>query len=324
MGVGALAPISKPVSGDPTSAALPALVVVHGAMSTTGPVRQRNEDHIGWGRLGAPASDVIIGSQGDVAPIPLIGLADAAIDTWWPLGSTASEPNGAGMAFVVADGLGGYGGGDVASWLAARELLQRLGQRSDPGERVSSALRGGFNAANQRVFDAALSGEGARRMQTTLSALVLISGEAHIGHVGDTRIYRLRGDMLDLLTTDHSQVMEMLRMRLIRAEQAADHPARHALTRSLGSELTVRTDIRVEPLSDGDTFLLCSDGLWSKVETGEIREALHADVQGACEELVTLAIGRGGDDNASAIVVRVEQAGVAAERPRGWRRFLPS
>ena len=297
---------------------------MHGAMSTTGPVRQRNEDHLGWGSLGAPASGVIIGSLAEVAPIPLIGLADAAIETWGPLVERASEANGAGMAFVVADGLGGYGGGDVASWMATRALLNRLGEWRDPGDRVSSVLRGGFNAANQRVFDAALSGEGARRMQTTLSALVLVSGEAHIGHVGDSRIYRLRGDMLELLTTDHSQVMEMLRMRLIRPEQAADHPARHALTRSLGSEITVRTDIRVDPLADGDTFLICTDGLWSKVETGEIREALHADVRGACEELVALSIRRGGDDNASAIVVHVERAGVVAERPRGWRRFLPA
>jgi PPM family protein phosphatase len=316
--------IGGSATSDETSAGSPALVVVHGAMSTTGPVRERNEDHLGWGRIGSPQSSVVVGSLTDVVAERLMSDVEGAVDAWGPLGSAGDAADASGFVFVVADGLGGYGGGDVASRLAIGELLDRVTATSDGAFRGATLLRAGFNAANQRVFDAALSGQGTRRMQTTLTALVLVAGEAHIGHVGDSRIYRSRGDMLDLLTIDHTQVMEMLRMRLLNADQAADHPARHALTRSVGAEITVRTDVRVESLVDGDRFLLCSDGLWSKVDSSEIQEALRADVAAGCERLVRLAIDRGGEDNATAVTVRVERAGTAADRPRGWRRFLPS
>ena len=312
------------MADEPTSAADAALVVVHSAMSTTGPLRDRNEDHLGWGRVGDTDSGIVVGSLTAMRPVGLIGAAEGAVDVWGPVSGTNAEVAGSGMVFVVADGLGGHGGGDVASHLAIGQLLERFGDVKESGSGGASLLRAGFNAANQRVFDAAVAGEGARRMQTTLTALVILSGEAHIGHVGDSRIYRSRGDMLELLTTDHTQVMEMIRMRLIRADQAADHPARHALTRSLGADITVRTDVRMEPLADGDTFLVCSDGLWSKVDAGEIREALREDPKVACERLVVMAIARGGEDNATAVVVRVERAGMVSDRPRGWRRFLPS
>lgn len=311
-------------AGDPTSVAETALVIAHGAMSTTGPVRERNEDHLGWGRLASPASAVVVGSRTDLAPVSFLSDLDGPVDAWGPVTGRTTESPESGVVFVVADGLGGYGGGDVASRLAVGELLERFGAAADAGARRASLVRAAFTAANQRVFDAALSGEGARRMQTTLTALLLVPGEAHIGHVGDSRIYRARGDILDLLTTDHTQVMEMLRMRLIRPDQAADHPARHALTRSLGADIAVRADVRAESLADGDTFLLCSDGLWSKVDAREIQEALGGDLRTACERLVHLSVERGGEDNASAVAVRVERAGSPADRPRGWRRFLPA
>ena len=160
-------------------------------------------------------------------------------------------------------------------------------------------------------------------MQTTMSALLLGPGEAHIGHVGDSRAYRLRGGEVEILTTDHTQVMEMLRMRIISPEQAAEHPARHALTRSLGNDLLTRTDVRKEALADGDAFLLCSDGMWGKLELAEIKDALNAgDLQAACDGLTDLAWERGGEDNISGLLVRVLKAGEAPPRPAGWRRFF--
>ena len=162
-------------------------------------------------------------------------------------------------------------------------------------------------------------------MQTTLTTLLFSPGEVHVAHVGDCRAYRLRSDALELLTTDHTQVMEMLRMKLISPEQAADHPARYALTRSLGAELIVRTDIGRETLVDGDVYLLlCSDGLWSKVDANEIAAALRGDVLSACERLVELAVERGGEDNSSALALRVHVAGRPPEVAAGWRRFFRS
>lgn len=295
-------------------------------MSTTGPVRARNEDHLGWGTVGfSNGRAMLVGSRGEVESAPLfVALDNVRPDAWGPVGSLSDDVPGRGLVFSVADGLGAYGGGDVASEIAVRELLDHLAAHAGRGPRTASLLRDGFIAANQRVFDAALSGQGTRKMQTTLTALVIEPGEVHIGHVGDSRLYRLRGDTLELLTVDHTQVMEMLRMRLISPDQANDHPARYALNRSLGAELNFRTDIRKEELRDADAFLLCSDGLWSKVEAGEIADALQGDLEAGCRMLIGLAVDRGGDDNAATLAIRVRSAGTAAEHPRGFLRLFRS
>ena len=252
-------------------------------------MRPHNEDFLGWGRIAAPGA-------------PQEGAA-------------------AGLVFVIADGLGAYGGGDVASRTAVETLLAHAagGRESRP----TQLLRSGFEQANMRVFDAALDGQGTRKMQTTMLALALSPGEAHIGHVGDCRIYRWRGASVDVLSTDHTQAMEMLRMRIITPEQATDHPARHVLTRSLGAELIARVDIRKDSLEAGDCFLMCSDGLWGKLTIAEIRDALQAaDHAEALATLVGLSVERGGEDNASGLMLRVVETPEAPARPQGWRRFF--
>lgn len=295
------------------------LRIEHAGLTTTGPVRERNEDHLGWGRIGSREEATIVGGRTtDAAPQ---GLGQTM---WGPPGDVQDGSPGAGLLFAVADGLGAYGGGDIASGLAISELLERAAGAAPDEVRHASLLRDASSAANQRVFDAALSGLGTRKMQTTLTALILSPGELHIGHVGDCRAYRLRGDLLELLTTDHTQVMEMLRLKLISPEQATDHPARNALTRSLGSELIVRTDIGRETTADGDRYLLCSDGLWSKVDAGEIASALRSGVASACRMLVDLAVKRGGEDNASALAIAVHRAGLRPPSEPAWRRFFRS
>ena len=159
-------------------------------------------------------------------------------------------------------------------------------------------------------------------MQSTLSTLVITPGEAHLGHVGDSRVYRRRAGELELLTTDHSQVMELLRMHIITPEQAIDHPARYALTRSVGGDITVRTEVRNERVEQDDCFLLCSDGLWSNVTSSDIAGALDMDAAAACRKLVDLALEHGGDDNATAMVIHVREAGQRLETPQGWRRLF--
>ncbi|HEV1998855.1 MAG TPA: protein phosphatase 2C domain-containing protein [Candidatus Dormibacteraeota bacterium] len=266
-------------------------MVDHTSQSETGPVRPHNEDHLGWGHIAVPAG--------------------------------ASEKAGAGLVFAVADGLGAYGGGDVASELAVTTLLRHAETSGGADVRPTQLLRAAFEKANMTVFHAALEGQGTRRMQTTMLALVLSPGEVHMGHVGDCRAYRLRGDGIEVLSTDHTQAMDMLRMRLITPEQASDHPARHALTRSLGAELIARVDLRKETLQPGDSFLLCSDGLWGKLALAEIRDALAAtQLDDSLARLIDLAVQRGGEDNASGIALRVVETPEAPARPQGWRRFF--
>jgi len=279
-----------------------ALVVEYAGLSVIGHVREHNEDRLGW--------VVLDGEPPFITPAEEHTIAE----------STASS--GVGFVFAIADGLGGYGGGDVAAGMAVDASLTQAQRALAGGGRVTGTLRDAFNRANGAILDAALGGRGGSKMQSTLSALVITPGEAHLGHVGDSRVYRRRAGELELLTTDHSQVMELLRMHIISPEQAIDHPARYALTRSVGNDITVRTDIRNESLDAEDAFLLCSDGLWSNVTSSEISKAMDRSPAEACRGLVDLALGRGGDDNATAMAIHVRASGQRPETQLGWRRLF--
>jgi protein phosphatase len=278
------------------------LEVEYAGLSVNGCVRDHNEDRFGWIALD--------GGSPFVTP-----AAEASVEE-------SQAGSIAGLVFAVADGLGGYGGGEVASGLAVESSLTHVQKKHAAGSRVPSSVRDAFNLANQTILDAAHSGQGGRKMQSTLSTLVFTPGEAHLGHVGDSRIYRRRDGELDLLTNDHSQVMELLRLHIITPEQAVDHPARYALTRSVGGDIMVRIDVRTEALLEGDGFLLCSDGLWSNVTSSEIAAAMAESPAAACKRLVDLALERGGDDNATALAIRVCVAGERPEARQGWRRLF--
>jgi protein phosphatase len=279
-----------------------ALAVEYAGLTVIGHVREHNEDRLGWVAIDGEAPYVTPAEEHNLA---------ASVAT-----------SGLGLVFAVADGLGGYGGGEVASGMAVESSLGQAQRSLAAGGRVPGILRDAFNRANQAILDAAISGHGGRKMQSTLSTLVMTPGEAHLGHVGDSRVYRRRAGELELLTTDHSQVMELLRMHIITPEQAITHPARYALTRSVGGDITVRTDVRNERLEPDDTFLLCSDGLWSNVTSSEIAAALVQPPAETCRALVNLALERGGEDNATAMVVRVREAGQRPDAPQGWRRLF--
>ncbi|MGZ6272839.1 MAG: PP2C family protein-serine/threonine phosphatase [Candidatus Limnocylindrales bacterium] len=278
------------------------LAVECAGLTVIGHVREHNEDRLGW--------VAIDGEPPYVTPAAETGIPGTSVSS------------GLGLVFAVADGLGGYGGGEVASGMAVDAILGHTQRILAGGGRVAGTLRDAFNRANHAILDAAISGQGGRKMQSTLSALVFTPGEAHLGHVGDSRVYRRRDGDLELLTSDHSQVMELLRLHIITPEEAIEHPARYALTRSVGGDITVRVDVRSERLETDDIFLLCSDGLWSNVTSSEIAEALSEPPADACRRLVDLALERGGDDNATAMAIRVREAGQRPETPQGWRRLF--
>jgi protein phosphatase len=218
--------------------------------------------------------------------------------------------------FVVADGMGGHAAGEVASRIAVETVLQTWVGGSVT--RPSQALRTAARAANTAVFAASMDRER-RGMGTTLVSLALVAGEAFIANVGDSRAYHVRRGVCSQLTTDHSRVGEMLRMRLITPEQAAHHPARSQLTRSLGGEPAVQVDLVHKELAVGDVFVLCSDGLWDLVSRRDIAEATEAVPDEAAEALIDSALQRGAPDNVSAIVVRITEGHpIAPERPQSF------
>lgn len=198
---------------------------------------------------------------------------------------------------VVADGMGGHRGGATASRLAVEtigETFERASSRP-AGEMLEQAI----SAANARVFALAQDDEELAGMGTTVVALhVDARGRGTVAHVGDSRAYRYRQGRLEPLTIDHSVVAEMQRRGLLSAEEAAVHPRRNEILRSVGVLPEVEVEVADVEIAPGDRFVLCSDGLSGVVEDDEIAAAVQSESPaGAVDALIRLANERGGPDN---------------------------
>jgi protein phosphatase len=208
--------------------------------------------------------------------------------------------------FAVADGMGGAQAGEVASALAAGTVTEAAADpAATPEQRVVSLIK----AANLRVHERAASDASASGMGTTMTvAMVSDDGRVTIGHVGDSRAYRLRDDHLEQLTDDHSLVAELVRRGELTPEEAAVHPQRSVITRALGTEADVDVDVFSVEAEDGDLYLLCSDGLSTMVDADTIAEILRRNrrsLDSATRALIKAANDRGGDDNITAILFAV-------------------
>lgn len=213
-----------------------------------------------------------------------------------------------GALFVVADGMGGHRGGEIASRIAVRTIGQAHAD-SDGVEPVEMLVNA-FGEANAAIYEEASSDPGLMGMGTTCTALLLRGGHGHLAHVGDSRAYVRRGGVLRQITQDHSLVGEMVRSGIITDEDARTHPKRNVITRSLGVQESIETDTPDSPfvVEAGDTFLLCSDGLTSYAQDDDIDEALEGNSPvETCRALVDLANARGGRDNITLVVVIVHE-----------------
>jgi serine/threonine protein phosphatase PrpC len=226
-----------------------------------------------------------------------------------------------GHLFMVADGMGAHAAGELASKLATDIVpltYNKLLDRPPP-----EALRAAVQAANDQIHSRGMASDDFRGMGTTVSALVILPQGAMAAHVGDSRIYRLRGDRLEQLTFDHSLVWELQAAGQIPAEEVPSYIPKNIITRSLGPNPETQVDLEgLFPLEPGDTFLLCSDGLSGQVPDEEIGQVLAAlPPQEAARILVDLANLRGGPDNITVIVVRVTGPqvvqGATPEAPSG-------
>lgn len=228
--------------------------------------------------------------------------------------ATFENPTGARL-FVVADGMGGHRGGATASQMAVQALEQAFGgAESVSGAWLAEAIRSANQAVHERAArDAALQGMG-----TTLVAVAIApGGAAWVGHVGDSRAYRLREGFLERLTEDHSVVAEMMRRGLVTAEEAENHPRRNEILRSVGVAEEVDAEVSELDLEVGDRLLLCSDGLCGVVPDAAIERLLADHPPGdAVERAVAAANELGGPDNITAVVIEVPPP-PAAERASG-------
>jgi len=215
-----------------------------------------------------------------------------------------------GTLFAVADGMGGAQAGEVASRMAVR-AFERVGEEGAAPEEL---LRRTAEAANREIFELAQGDATHSGMGTTLTAALLHGDEISFGHVGDSRAYVFRGGKLRQITNDHSLVEELRRQGKLTRDQAAEHPQRSVITRALGPEPTVDVDTLTFSARPGDVFLLCSDGLTTMLGDEDVAAILGRaeNLQIAARRLVHAANERGGRDNITVVLFRLEVAEAGA------------
>jgi protein phosphatase len=211
-----------------------------------------------------------------------------------------------GRLAVVADGMGGYEGGQEASRLAV-ETVRSVYDNFFDGD-AQDTLINAFESAHQNIQRFAMEHPQFYGMGTTCTALSIVDRQLCFAHVGDSRLYLIRADSISRLTRDHSYVGRLVESGIVRSEDAESHPQRHILTAALGSgrDVTPHIPEHAFPLEEGDILLLCTDGLWGVVGDPDLaRGARENPPAEACQKLVTLALDRGGPDNITVQILRV-------------------
>jgi serine/threonine protein phosphatase PrpC len=256
-------------------------------LSITGPVREDNQDAI----------------------LPELSLSETA-----------------GSLHAVADGMGGYAHGEVASNLALEALTSTL--NDSPKAAPDKALRRGLETANLNVYKASQT-MGVGRMGTTLTAAYIIGDTLHIAHIGDSRAYLIRNGKSTCLTNDHTVVGDMVRSKLISPDKVRTHVQRSILTRAIGLGMFIQPDLTRVKIQPDDYIILCSDGIWSVIDDDEF--ALYADHTDSpykiSQNLIDLALERETDDNCSAVTVHIQDIKTQvvheeARSRRSWFGFL--
>ncbi len=209
-----------------------------------------------------------------------------------------------GQLFIVADGMGGHKGGKEASTIAVK-VVENEYFSSEFEESV--ALKTAIEKANSEIYNKSGDKTEFGRMGTTCSTLVLLPDRVIAGHVGDSRIYKVENNTIEQITKDHTKVQEMLREGILTPEEARNYPSKSVLARALGVDETVKVDVIDDlKLKRGQCYVLCSDGL-AKVSKGEILKIVSGNnPSDACDMLINLANERGGKDNVTVIVIKID------------------
>ncbi len=236
-------------------------------------------------------------------------LSDRGLNERRPINEDAFLEDTSRSIFAVADGVGGAEAGEVASQTAIEVLDEAFRHQVDGGD-IEDLMELAIQRANASIHQMAQEHERFSMMATTIVALHLRGSVATIGHVGDSRLYRLTPEgRLILETEDHSIVEEEVRAGRMTREQAANHPSKNVISRALGAEDNVEVDMKTLEVESGTEFLLCTDGITRHLSDGEIRQLLinEEDTSLICEELKKRCYERGAEDNLTAVVVRYGQ-----------------
>ncbi|WP_028611117.1 Stp1/IreP family PP2C-type Ser/Thr phosphatase [Paenibacillus harenae] len=230
----------------------------------------------------------------------------------------AQLDNGITLA-IVADGMGGHQAGDVASRLAVdafRSMLEQSAAKADLSLQEGKMLiRQAISQANEAVYELASRNERYHNMGTTIVAALVKQDNAIIGHVGDSRAYKIAEGAITQLTDDHTLVNELFKSGQLSAEEAAHHPRRNVITRAVGTDAHVDVDVLAVEWSPQDVLLLCSDGLSNMISEQQMLETVMTDrleLEEKADHLIQLALHAGGDDNITVVLLQ-EAAGTDRE-----------
>src|SRR5918995_3058195 len=243
----------------------------------------------------------------DSATVPVASAAvtDRGLNPKRPLNEDSFLADSERGIFAVADGVGGAEAGEVASQTAIEVLDEAFRHKVD-GADIEDLMELAIQRANASIHQMAQEHEKFSMMATTIVGLHIKGNIATIGHVGDSRLYRLTpaGQLLRE-TADHSVVEEEVRAGRMTAEQAANHPSKNVISRALGAEDTVEVDLKTIEVEDGTEFLLCTDGITRHISDNELRQLMVVSnsLEELCNELKRRCYERGAEDNLTVVVV---------------------
>ena len=211
-----------------------------------------------------------------------------------------------GRLAIVADGMGGHEGGQIASHIAVEAIQHTYSSASETDP--EKALIAAFVEAHHSIQQRGKENRGLQGMGTTCTACAIVGAKLYYAHVGDSRLYLLRKGALRPLSRDHSLVARLVETGIIRQEDAENHPQKHVLTAALGVADEIEPDVPAEPLSleKSDVVLICTDGLWGQLTEAELKDALISNTPtDACEALLRLAKDHGAPDNVTLQIARI-------------------
>lgn len=211
---------------------------------------------------------------------------------------------------ILADGMGGYAGGEVASNLAVisvkNYIYNNYSKIKLETDEIINLLKDATQYANMVVYEKTKQAAELEDMGTTLEVALLVDDKMYISHIGDSRIYKIVGNKMKQLTKDHSYVEKLINDGTITEEEAKTHPQKHMLTRALGCTAYVEPDLLVEKLEKNDTILICSDGLTNMLSEEEIITIINNNPEQPNKELIAAANKAGGCDNVTVILIKDE------------------
>ena len=218
-----------------------------------------------------------------------------------------SDENDEIKLYIVADGMGGYKGGEIASKLAIESaknyIRNNFEEMKKEKELILELIKNAIEYANMVVYEKSKEDEELNGMGTTIDVCLIYSNKVYIGHIGDSRVYRLRKEFFRKLTVDHSYVEQLVKEGNITKEEAYNHPKKNMLTKALGCTPFVEPDVMVKGFLKDDILLMCSDGLTNMLKDNKIYEIIKENPREASKNLVKKANELGGYDNITAVII---------------------